>query len=132
MAYRCLTAGLGRLKLASGIFYGLLPASCLPSCQVVVASRKNVVSAGDVHQGYGSGIVHTMYQNERQLPRRVASSGGVLDYEYYYDPNGNPTHIANMLVPDYDPLDRWMGFDGLDRLTVAASVSFGGDHWVSA
>jgi hypothetical protein len=48
-----LTAGLGRLKLASGIFYGLLPASCLPSCEVVVASRKNVVSAGDVRQGYG-------------------------------------------------------------------------------
>ncbi|MEQ1513210.1 MAG: RHS repeat-associated core domain-containing protein [Lysobacteraceae bacterium] len=78
---------------------------------------------------YGNGIVHTMSQNARQLPSRVTSSGGVLDYEYYYDANANPTHIANALVPGYDPQDRWMTFDGLDRLTDAGSASFGGDHW---
>ena len=70
-----------------------------------------------------------MSQNARQLPSRVTSSGGVLDYEYYYDANANPTHIANALVPGYDPQDRWMTFDGLDPLTDAGSASFGGDHW---
>jgi RHS repeat-associated protein len=78
---------------------------------------------------YGNGIVHSMTQNARQLPQRVTSSGGVLDYRYYYDQNGNPEHIANELVNGYDPRDRWMIYDGLDRLTDAGSASFGGDHW---
>lgn len=78
---------------------------------------------------YGNGIVHSKTQNARQLPQRVESSGGVLDYEYYYDGNGNTTHIANLLVAGYDARDRWMTFDGLDRLTDAGSASFGGDHW---
>lgn len=78
---------------------------------------------------YGNGIVHTMTQNVRQLPQRVTSSGGALDYSYVYDANGNPEHIANELVAGYDLRDRWMGYDGLDRLTDAGSASFGGDHW---
>lgn len=78
---------------------------------------------------YGNGIVHTMSQNARQLPRRVTSSSGVLDYTYFYDANGNPEHIANELVNGYDPRDRWMQYDALDRLTAAGSASFGGDHW---
>ena len=78
---------------------------------------------------YGNGIVHTMTQNARQLPSRVTSSAGVLDYTYFYDANGNPEHIANELVSGYDVRDRWMSYDGLDRLTAAGSASFGGDHW---
>ncbi|TXH77730.1 MAG: RHS repeat-associated core domain-containing protein [Lysobacteraceae bacterium] len=78
---------------------------------------------------YGNGIVHTMTQNARQLPQRVSSSGGVLDYTHYYDANGNVEHIANELTPGYDLRDRWMQYDGLDRLTAAGSGSFGGDHW---
>jgi hypothetical protein len=31
-------------------------------------------------------------------------------------------------VGGYDPHDRWMAYDGLDRLTAAYSASFGGDH----
>jgi RHS repeat-associated protein len=78
---------------------------------------------------YGNGIVHTMQQNVRQLPERVVSSGGVLDYYHVYDRNGNVEHIANNLVPGYDPRDRWMEYDALDRLTAVGSASFGGDHW---
>ncbi len=79
---------------------------------------------------YGNGIVHTMYQNARQLPSRVISSGGALDYSYFYDANGNPTHIGNELTAGYDLRDRWMTYDGLDRLTDAGSGSFGGtDNW---
>jgi RHS repeat-associated protein len=78
---------------------------------------------------YGNGIVHTMTQNARQLPERMISSGGVLDYQHYYDRSGNIEHIANNLVAGWDPRDRWMQYDGLDRLTAAGSGSFGGDHW---
>jgi RHS repeat-associated protein len=78
---------------------------------------------------YGNGVVHTMHQNARQLPERVINSGGVLDYHHYYDRNGNPEHIANNLVDGWDPRDRWMHYDGVDRLTAAGSGRFGGDHW---
>jgi RHS repeat-associated protein len=78
---------------------------------------------------YGNGIVHTMTQNARQLPERTISSGGVLDYQNYYDANGNVEHIANNLGVGWDPRDRWMQYDQLDRLTAAGSGSFGGDHW---
>lgn len=79
---------------------------------------------------YGNGIVHTMTQNERQLPRRVTSSGGALDYSYVYDANGNPTHIANELTAGYDLRDRWMIYDALDRLTDAGAGIYGGtDNW---
>jgi RHS repeat-associated protein len=78
---------------------------------------------------YGNGIVHTMTQNARQLPERMTSSGGVLDFHNFYDLNGNVEHIANRLVEGYDLRDRWMEYDQLDRLTAAGSGSFGGDHW---
>jgi RHS repeat-associated protein len=79
---------------------------------------------------YGNGIVHSMTQNARQLPQRVTSSGGVLDDIYLYDANGNPEHIANNLAAGYDPRDRWMNYDGLDRLTGAGAGMFGGtDNW---
>lgn len=78
---------------------------------------------------YGNGIVHTMQQNVRQLPARSMDSGGALDDAYYYDANANPTHIADELEIGYSLRDRWMAYDGLNRLTDAGSASFGGDHW---
>lgn len=75
---------------------------------------------------YGNGLVHTMVQNARQLPARSTDTGGALDHEYGYDQNGN-------VLATFDHNDsarsRWMAYDGLDRLTDAGSVVFGGDHW---
>ena len=75
---------------------------------------------------YGNGIVHTMVQNARQLPANAMDSGGSLYHEYGYDQNGN-------VLATFDQNDstrsRWMAYDGLDRLTDAGSVVFGGDHW---
>jgi RHS repeat-associated protein len=94
------------------------------------ASNAQYYANGAIQQfTYGNGIVHTMTQNARQLPSRTTSSGGVLDYVNYYDANGNVDHIANELVAGWDPGDRWMQYDALDRLTAAGSGSFGGDHW---
>lgn len=74
---------------------------------------------------YGNGIVHTMAQNARHLPARVTNSGGVLDYSYTYDPNGNVSSIADHARGS--AYGRNMAYDGLDRLTYASSCSFGGD-----
>ncbi len=76
---------------------------------------------------YGNGIVHTMYQNARQLPARSVSSGGALDLGYFYDQNANVSHIADH--GRGTSYSRWMEYDGLDRLTGAGSATFGGDHW---
>lgn len=81
---------------------------------------------------YGNGIVHSMTQNARKLPARVTDSGGVLDYDYGYDANGNVGHIYDYipdLTPGATPKHRWMYYDGLDRLTSTGSAIFGGDHW---
>jgi RHS repeat-associated protein len=75
---------------------------------------------------YGNGITHTLYQNARQTPLRSIDSGGVLDQEYGYDPNGNVGSTIDLLD---GTRSRWMSYDGLDRLTNAGSVVFGGDHW---
>lgn len=74
---------------------------------------------------YGNGIVHTMRQNARQLPEHVASSGGVLDYTYAFDLNGNVGAIYD--VARGPSFDRTMTYDGLDRLLTATSPHFGGD-----
>jgi RHS repeat-associated protein len=76
---------------------------------------------------YGNCIVHTMQQNARQLPARVTSSGGVNDFTYNYDANGNVTNIWDLARGDY--YSRWLSYDNLDRLTAAGSGSFGGDAW---
>ncbi|MEJ1096994.1 MULTISPECIES: RHS repeat protein [unclassified Pseudoxanthomonas] len=75
---------------------------------------------------YGNGIVHTMTQNDRQLPLQVRS-GNVTGYEYWYDDNGNPTHLHDLVQGSN--YSRTLEYDGLDRLTGAGSASFGGDHW---
>lgn len=75
---------------------------------------------------YGNGIVHTMTQNTRQLPRRV-QSGNAAGYEYQYDGNANPTQIHDVVRGTH--YGRTLQYDGLDRLTAAGSAMFGGDHW---
>lgn len=73
---------------------------------------------------YGNGIVHTMTQNVRQLPERVVSSGGTVDFDYLYDQNANIASIVDYARgPGYD---RIMTYDGLDRLLTANSPMFGG------
>ncbi|MFY2763749.1 RHS repeat domain-containing protein [Arenimonas sp. MALMAid1274] len=75
---------------------------------------------------YGNGLVHTMVQNARQLPYSSTDSGGALSQQYNYDANGNVEAILDSLD---GARNRWMGYDELDRLTMAASASFGGsDH----
>ena len=75
---------------------------------------------------YGNGIVHTMTQNARQLPTRVTDSNNALDYDYAYDANGNVERIYDYVTGTPTPRHRWMGYDGLDRLTSVASAVFGG------
>jgi RHS repeat-associated protein len=75
---------------------------------------------------YGNGIVHTMTQNLRQLPRR-STEAGVIDLETVYDANGNVSAIYDRARGDH--YNRIMEYDGLERLKAAGSCSFGGDCW---
>lgn len=81
---------------------------------------------------YANGLVYSMTQNARQLPKDVQTSGGVQHDRYAYDANGNVESILD--VQDGGHLawavrNRYLAYDGLDRLTAAGSGSFGGDHW---
>ncbi|MBH1476254.1 RHS repeat protein [Stenotrophomonas maltophilia] len=75
---------------------------------------------------YGNGIVHTMQQNERQLPSRTTDSG-VLDFDTRFDRNGNVSDIYDLALGAF--YNRHMLYDGLDRLIAAGSNNFGGDSW---
>lgn len=78
---------------------------------------------------YGNGIVHAMTQNARQLPIRVTAADNVMDFDYSYDANGNVERIYDYVTGTPTARHRWMGYDGLDRLTSTASAVFGGtDH----
>ena len=75
---------------------------------------------------YGNGIVHTMLQNLRQLPRSSIDAG-VSQLDYTYDANGNVSSILDKVRGD--TYSRWMAYDLRDRLTAVGSCSFGGDCW---
>ncbi len=76
---------------------------------------------------YGNGIVHTLTQNARQLPLVTADSGGTHRLHYSYDANGNVDNIYDLDTPSKN---RYLFYDGLDRLTAAGSATFGGsDHY---
>jgi RHS repeat-associated protein len=63
------------------------------------------------------------------LPLRVTATGNAMDYDYAYDANGNVERIYDYVTGTPTPRHRWMGYDGLDRLTSVASAVFGGsDH----
>lgn len=75
---------------------------------------------------YGNGIVHTLEQNARKLPRRSLDTFGgvsVLDDTYDYDANANVASITDGVSGNRG--NRSMGYDGLDRLTSVSSVVFG-------
>ncbi|MCD9033499.1 hypothetical protein LDO32_17440, partial [Luteimonas sp. Y-2-2-4F] len=75
---------------------------------------------------YGNGVTWAMSQNMRGLPYKE-DNAGVQRYEYWYDANGNPTHLHDQTRGN--AYSRGLQYDAADRLTGAGSASFGGDHW---
>ncbi len=75
---------------------------------------------------YGNGVNHSLVLNARQMPQQVRDYN-VASFEYQYDANGNVTGIFDQQRGE--SLNRYMGYDGLDRLMEAGSARFGGDHW---
>lgn len=65
---------------------------------------------------YGNGIVHSLIQNERQLPLH-SKDGAVTHLTYGYDRNANLVDIVDNLNGAAD--SRSMDYDGLNRLTDA-------------
>lgn len=91
------------------------------------ASNVSYYANGAIRQfTYGNGIVHTLTQNQRQLPQTVRSVG-ISGYDYQYDRNGNPTRIDDLVQGAN--FTRDLQYDVNDRLVAAGSPSFGGDHW---
>ncbi|KLD73036.1 hypothetical protein Y886_40170, partial [Xanthomonas hyacinthi DSM 19077] len=77
---------------------------------------------------YGNGIVHTLTQNARQLPDTSQDAYGgtaFLSDGYDYDANGNVAAISDGATGRNQRGNRTMAYDGLDRLTSAASPMFG-------
>lgn len=78
---------------------------------------------------YGNDIVHTMIQNDRQLPETSKDELGATKYlhdTYDYDANGNVLGISDALPGQ--PGNRDMTYDALDRLTgVTAGSAQGGN-----
>ncbi len=71
----------------------------------------------------GNGIAHSLTQNVRGLPA-VNSATGVMRDLYGFDANGNVTAITDQ---QEGIASRGMGYDGLDRLTVANSPGVWGN-----
>ena len=71
-----------------------------------------------------------MQQNARQLPSR-STDAGTIDLETGYDHNGNAAQVLDRQRESQGQYqyNRWMSYDGLDRLTAAGSCIFGGDCW---
>lgn len=74
------------------------------------------------HMRYGNGVVRNVSLNTRMLAQLVDDSG-ILSQAYVYDSNGNVISIRDSRGAGFD---RVMEYDGLNRLTSAASGSFGG------
>ena len=72
---------------------------------------------------YGNNIVHSQTLNTRNLPSQRSDVGAMNDI-YAYDPNGNIVAITDNLQAISS---RSMGYDGLDRLTVANGPSLWGN-----
>ena len=72
---------------------------------------------------YGNNIVHSQTLNTRNLPSQRSDVGAMNDI-YTYDPNGNIVAITDNLQAISS---RSMGYDGLDRLTVANGPSLWGN-----
>jgi len=72
-----------------------------------------------------NGISRTVQLNARNLPE-VMQDSGVLRDRYRYDANGNPSQIAD--EQEGGATTRNLGYDGLDRLTVANGVWGAGSY----
>lgn len=71
---------------------------------------------------YGNGIVHTLTKNARQLPSRSQDMNGataILDDTYTFDENGNVSAVTDGLPATATNRSRSLGYDALDRLTLA-------------
>ncbi|RXD41301.1 hypothetical protein EIJ57_20935 [Xanthomonas perforans] len=75
---------------------------------------------------YGNGVSHSLVLNGRQMPQQ-ARDNNVASFEYQYDANGNVGAIIDQQRGT--GYNRYMGYDGLDRLMEAGSERFGGDNW---
>ncbi|MBB4130001.1 RHS repeat-associated core domain-containing protein [Xanthomonas sp. 3075] len=75
---------------------------------------------------YGNGVSHSLVLNGRQMPQQVRDNN-VASFEYQYDANGNVSAIVDQQRGT--GYNRYMGYDGLDRLMEAGSERFGGDNW---
>ncbi|QBG91778.1 RHS repeat-associated core domain-containing protein [Xanthomonas oryzae] len=75
---------------------------------------------------YGNGVSHSLVLNGRQMPQQVRDSN-VASFEYQYDANGNVGAIIDQQRGT--GYNRYMVYDGLDRLMEAGSERFGGDNW---
>ncbi|MFC3471814.1 RHS repeat protein [Massilia oculi] len=71
---------------------------------------------------YGNGIVRSMAQNVRGLPRSSADAG-ILNDIYTYDENANVTGIQDQ---QEGITSRTMGYDGLDRLKIVSAPGLWG------
>jgi RHS repeat-associated protein len=122
-------ANLNRVTYPTGFYVDYAPnalgqATTATSPQGTWASNISYYPNGAVKQfTYGNGIVHTMTQNARQLPSRI-TAGAAMDNEYTYEANGNVERI----LEHRGGYHRWMGYDGLDRLTSVAAAAFGGNE----
>jgi YD repeat-containing protein len=72
---------------------------------------------------YGNGIVRTLTQYVRGLPK-VAIDAGVLSETYTYDKNGNVDSITDQLSPS--TATRGMTYDGLNRLLTTTAPNLWG------
>ena len=73
---------------------------------------------------YGNGIVHTLGQDYRKLPKQskdAYAGTSFLDDTYVYDANGNVDLITDALPAGANNRSRDLGYDGLDRMIVADS-----------
>ncbi|MBB3823460.1 RHS repeat-associated protein [Xanthomonas arboricola] len=75
---------------------------------------------------YGNGVNHSLVLNGRQMPQQVRDYN-VASFEYQYDANGNVSAIFDQQRGA--AFNRYMGYDGLDRLMEAGSERFGGSNW---
>lgn len=103
------------------------PTSVTGSDGQVLASAISYHPSGEVRAlAYGNGITRTVALNARMLPAAIEASG-VSSEAYTYDPNANVVSILDRIQGSQ--FDRTMEYDLHNRLSAAASPSFGGGHW---
>jgi RHS repeat-associated protein len=117
-------AALSRISYPTGFYVdyapnGLGQATQAASIHGTWANNVQYYPNGAVKQfTYGNGIVHTMYQNARQLPSATTAKLGnqsIQENHHIFDANGNVTYIGDPANAERNA--RAMQYDALDRLT---------------